>query len=41
MAAIFICLYGYPFSGIVFTRRCRRFFARLFLHVSVWLRSSS
>ncbi len=24
-AAIFICLYGYPFSGIVFTRRCRRF----------------
>ncbi len=32
---------GYPFSGIVFTRRCRRFFARLFLHVSVWLRSSS
>ncbi len=36
-----ICLYGYRFSGIVLTRCYRRFPARFYFHVTVYIRASS
>ncbi len=40
-AAIFICLYGYTFSGIVFIL-CYRFFSRkVVLHAPVYIRTET
>ncbi len=39
--AIFICLYGYRFSGIVLTRCFAVFPARFYFHVTVYIRASS